>query len=159
MIRWTPCVAALLMALALCAAGCESLGGLGADGRFDNRLPASLYRVESFGLWEHEGSEGRLRVVVTRRCEAEHCFDRADLQWIEVVTDGDGRYRSTQEVASAELAELGDRVIVETITPAPTVPNPARFEIRSANAFSAEMRAVCVVPGAPGEHETREGAC
>ena len=149
------------IALLTLGLGCMHSGGVlvSSESEFRGGLPASITRVESFGLWSHGERRGSLRIVVTRSCRPEHCFDRSFLQWLDTRRDEQGRFLAAVEGETSEIDELGNSVLVEKITPAPSVKNPARFQIESANSHSGELGAICVTPGAPGSYAAHDGPC
>ena len=148
----------VLLAMSL---GCSHLGDplVSSDAAFRGGLPASIVRVESFGLWSHGDRQGSLRLVVTRGCSPERCFDRTYLQWLDSLRDGDGRFLEADEGETTEIDELGDFVLVEQITPAPSAHEPGRFQLDSAQSHSGAPRAICITPHTPGTYTVREGPC
>jgi len=121
-------------------------------------LDTGISLVETFGLWENGGRYGSLRVVVTKGCSPEHCADRAYLQWLEAVQGSQG-YERTTILASVPLEEIGDFVMVQTVSRAATESNPNRFELRVANTYTGDEGVVCVTPAGPGRYSAHEGAC
>ncbi len=119
----------------------------------------SVSLVETFGLWEHDGRHGNFRLVVTKTCSPEHCFDRAYLQWLEAIAGAEGRYERTDVLRTVDLRELGDFAVVHSISLSPTPSDQNRFELRTANTYTLEERRLCVLPADPGKYSIQEGAC
>jgi hypothetical protein len=149
------------VALLTVGLGCSQLqtGLVTPTADFRGGLPASIVRVESFGLWSQGERQGSLRIVVTRGCSPERCFDRTFLQWLDTLRDEEGRSLEAEEGETTEIDELGDFTFVERITPAPSVQNPGRFQLDAAHSHSGEPRAICITPAAPGAYTAREGPC
>ena len=119
----------------------------------------SVSLVETFGLWDLQARHGRYRIVVTKGCSPEHCFDRAYLQWLETIAEPDSRYARTEVSRSVQIVELGDFVVVQSIVLVPTESQPYRFEIKATNTYTGEEGRLCVSPSSPGNYRVREGSC
>jgi hypothetical protein len=152
-LRW---VALLTLGL-----GCSHLqsGLVTPTAEFRGGLPASIVRVESFGIWSEGDRQGSLRIVVTRGCSPERCFDRTFLQWLDALRDEEGRSLQAEEGETTEIDEIGDFSFVERISPAPSLQSPGRFQLDSTQSHSGALRSICVTPRAPGAYTTREGPC
>lgn len=149
------------IALLAMSLGCSHLGDalVSSNAEFRGGLPAAIVRVQSFGLWSNGTRQGSLRIVVTRGCSPERCFDRTFLQWLDSLRDAEGRFLEADEGETTEIDELGEFALIEGVTPAPRAGEPGRFQLDSSHTHSGAPRAMCITPRSPGAYTVLEGAC
>ena len=125
---------------------------------FRGSLDPSIVLVESGGFWEHEGRVGNFRVVVTKACSPEHCFDRLYLQWLE---DKSRERESTQviEARTVRVSEAGDLTVVRSVH-CLAGRDKNVFQVKVANTYTEATRSFCLIAQTiPGRYQVREGKC
>jgi len=123
------------------------------------KVNTTVSLVKIFGHWEHGDHNGYLRLVVTKACSPEHCFDRAYLQWVESVPGADRRYARAEVLKVVPIQDLGDAGVVQAIRRAPTASDPNRFELHLENTYTAHQGVLCITPADPGHYSASQAAC
>lgn len=114
-------------------------------------LPGDVTWVESGGYWEKGEQRGVYRVVVRKRCSPEHCYDIAQLEWME---DGSP---SAKVVKTVRITEVGGLTVVAGLRF--VFSKPTHLEIRQEATIGEDKSTHCLTLGLPGKYVAKSGAC